>query len=126
MAEREHHRAALPAGPGTAATLQSGLTVRQAARALNVPERSVYLARELLRTGREDLAARVQSGEIKLLDALRIAKPGKYAVRRDRLRELRNVWRLATKRARGLPRRSVGGAPCLSANACRIAAAPRS
>ena len=77
------------------ATLQPRMTVAQAARMMNVPERTVYLAGELMRTGRSDLVARVEVGGLKLLDALRIAKPEKYGNRRDRLREMKNTWRLA-------------------------------
>ena len=82
------------------ATLRPRLTIEQAAKLMNVSERSVYLARELIRTGREDLCAKVEAGQLKILDALRLAKPEKYVKRRDRLRELRNVWRLATSEER--------------------------
>ena len=55
------------------------LTVREAARIMNVSERQVYLAKELLRTGQDDLADRVMAGELTTLGALKIAQPEKYA-----------------------------------------------
>lgn len=42
------------------------LTVRQAARAMYVSERMVHLAAKLLRSGRQDLIAKVDAGEMSL------------------------------------------------------------
>ena len=60
------------------ANLQGRVSVRDAARLMNVSERTVYMARELLQTGRADLCAACERGEISLLAALRAAKPEKY------------------------------------------------
>ena len=45
------------------ANLQTGMTVKQAAKALNVSERGIYDARRLIRTGRTDLVAAVERGD---------------------------------------------------------------
>jgi hypothetical protein len=71
---------ALPPGH-EAAKLQSqpSMTVKQAARMMNVSERTVYTAKELLATGRDDLIEQVEAGKLKLFRALKLAKPEKYA-----------------------------------------------
>ena len=46
------------------ANLQNDITVKQAARLMNVSERSVYNAKRLCRSGREDLCSRVERGEL--------------------------------------------------------------
>jgi hypothetical protein len=45
---------------------------------MNVSERVVYMARELVRTGREDLILECEQGRMTVLGALKIAKPEKY------------------------------------------------
>lgn len=83
------------------ANLQLGLTVAQAAKLMNVSERSVYMAKELLATGRDDLSAAVLSGTMSLLAALRIAKPEKYGPKRkDGLAVLRRAWATASENER--------------------------
>ena len=57
------------------ANLQTGLTVKQAARLMNVSERNVYNARKLRRSGRDDLVARVECGELSINAALKLAYP---------------------------------------------------
>jgi hypothetical protein len=79
------------------ANLQTGLTVKQAARALAVSERMVYMCRELLATGRDDLAAAVERGEMTILGALKIAKPLKYGRRTDGLKRLLAAWQAASE-----------------------------
>ena len=59
------------------------LTVRQAAAVMNVSERSVYRAKELIATGREDLADEIMAGRLTILAALKIAKPEKYGAGRN-------------------------------------------
>lgn len=61
-------------------------SVKQAAQMMNVSERSVYMARELQRCGRPDLCSRAKAGELTILEALRIAKPDKYA-KRDKVEQ---------------------------------------
>jgi hypothetical protein len=90
------------------AALQTRVTFAKAAKMMNVPERAVYLALELQRSGRADLVSAVERGEIKLHAALKIAKPEKYGKRRDRLRELVNVWSLATDAERAAFLASIG------------------
>jgi hypothetical protein len=67
------------------------MTVRDAARLMNVSERMVYMAREL-QICRPDLAAKVMAGELSVLAALRIAKPEKYSKKREPLDALKNAW----------------------------------
>jgi hypothetical protein len=59
------------------------LTMKQAAAVMNVSERSVYRAKELIATGREDLADEIMAGRLTLLGALKIAKPEKYGAGRN-------------------------------------------
>ena len=67
------------------------LTVREAARVMNVSERGVYLAHELERTGRMDLYRAVESGTLSLHASLKIAKPEKYA-KSTAPAQARNAW----------------------------------
>lgn len=53
------------------------MTTKTAAIAMNVSERMVYMAKELLDC-RPDLASMVESGEMTTLAALKVAKPEKY------------------------------------------------
>ena len=78
------------------ANLQSGFTVAQAARLMNVSERSVYSARKLLASGRDDLVAEVEAGRMSLHAALNLARPSKYDERKDGLKALRRSWQQAT------------------------------
>ncbi len=55
------------------ANLQTGMTVKQAAKALNVSERGIYDARRLIRTGRTDLVAAVKRGDMSVNKALVLA-----------------------------------------------------
>ncbi len=55
------------------AKLQTGMTVKQAAKALNVSERGIYDARRLIRTGRTDLVAAVKRGDMSVNKALVLA-----------------------------------------------------
>jgi hypothetical protein len=57
---------------------QLRLTVKQIANLWNVSERMIYSARELIRTGREDIIAEVMAGRLKMHPALKLAKPEKY------------------------------------------------
>lgn len=78
------------------ANLQTVLTVKQAATVMNVSERAVYMAREL-RACRPDLGNKVMAGEMSLLAALKIAKPEKYAKRKDGPAVLLAAWNKATE-----------------------------
>jgi hypothetical protein len=60
-------------------------SIKQAAAIMNVSVRTVYLAIELQRC-RPDLEPRLMSGELTLREALRIAKPDKYA-KRDKVEQ---------------------------------------
>ena len=59
---------------------------------MNVSERSIYKARELLNTGREDLIAAVDQGRLTIHAALKLAKPEKYDKPRDGLKALQSGW----------------------------------
>jgi len=74
------------------ANLQTGLTVKQAARLMNVSERSVYNARKLRRSGRDDLVARVECGELSINAALKLAYPQQAEPKPDALALLMKVW----------------------------------
>jgi hypothetical protein len=67
------------------------MSVKEAARLMNVSVRSVHLARELQRC-RPDLADRCLAGELTLRQALRLAKPEKYA-KRDKVEQWLAAWR---------------------------------
>jgi hypothetical protein len=54
------------------------MTTAQAAKQMNVSERLVYMSRELMATGREDLCQAVARGEMTTHAALKTAKPEKY------------------------------------------------
>lgn len=70
---------------GAAADLQSGLTVRQAAKLLNVSERLVYMTKRVMRSGRQDLVDAIERGDISVHAALReIDGPKPKAPRADR------------------------------------------
>ena len=66
-----------------------GLTVEQAAKLMNVSTRSVYDAMRLRRTGREDLIARVEAGELTLHRALILAGVKRE---RSRLDAMKAAW----------------------------------
>ena len=55
------------------ANLQTGMTVKQAAKAMNVSERNIYNARRLIRTNRTDLIEAVERGDMSINKALSIA-----------------------------------------------------
>ena len=77
----------------TTANLQpSHLTTKQIANVFNVSERMIYMARELRRTGRDDLGAECMAGRLTILGALKIAKPEKYAKQPDPLEALVAAW----------------------------------
>ena len=61
-------------------------SVKEAARLMAVSERSVYQARELQRCNRPDLNSDVRAGNLTIREALRIAKPEKYA-KRDKVEQ---------------------------------------
>jgi hypothetical protein len=63
---------------------------------MNVSERGIYMARELVATGREDLCQSVERGEITVLAALKIAKPEKYTRQQSRLEHLKRQWSAAS------------------------------
>jgi hypothetical protein len=79
------------------ANLQTGLTVKQAAQLMNVSERSVYLARKLARSGRADLCAAVERGELSMHAALQQIEPPR---RKDTLKPLLLAWNAATQSER--------------------------
>jgi hypothetical protein len=70
----------------------------------NVSERSVYMAKELVATGREDLADKVHLGKLSLLGALKLALPHKYGSGRnyrpgdDRYDALIRAWNACDER----------------------------
>jgi hypothetical protein len=72
------------------------VTVRLAARALNISERLVYMGRELLNTGRDDLVRDVEGGRLSLHGALALAKPAKYGQARGSAGRLLGAWRRAS------------------------------
>jgi hypothetical protein len=80
------------------ANLQSGLTVKQAARALNVSERMVYMARRIVRSGRQDLITACTRGELSVNAAVRIIDRDRRPARRPRADQFRQL----AERARGL------------------------
>ncbi len=64
------------------ANLQAKVTVKEAAKLMNVSERSVYMAMKVLRSGRQDLIDAIDKGEISTNKAVSMlenkAKPTKY------------------------------------------------
>jgi hypothetical protein len=84
------------------------LTVKQIANLWNVSERMIYSARELIRTGREDIIAEVMAGRLKMHPALKLAKPEKYGDGRnyrpgdDHYSALVRAWNRCTDEERGL------------------------
>lgn len=78
------------------ANLQSTrVTVKQAAAAMNVSERMVYMAMSLMRSGRPDLVRRVEAGEIDLHKALSIAE-GRQKTKPTSFDRLVKAWNSAT------------------------------
>ena len=69
-----------------------GLTVKQAAAAFNISERTVYLARELLTYNRPDLERHVMAGTLTIAAALKISNPNKYARKPSPLKALVTAW----------------------------------
>ena len=55
------------------ANLQTGMTVKQVAEHMKISERSIYYARRLNRTGRTDLIAAVERGDMSVNKALTLA-----------------------------------------------------
>ena len=80
----------------TAANLQSGFSVKTAAKLMNVSERAVYMARELLAVDRPDLHHEVSARNMSILGALKIAKPEKYGKKPNALGALLRAWEAAT------------------------------
>jgi hypothetical protein len=78
------------------------MTIRQAAKSMNVSERSVKKAIELLKSGRSDLIAAVEAGSVSLHRALKLAKPEKYDKPRDGLKALVLAWHKANEVERHL------------------------
>ena len=74
------------------ANLQTGLAVMQAARLMNVSERSIYNARKLCRSGRDDLVARVECGELNIIADLKLAYPQQVKPKPGALALLVNAW----------------------------------
>jgi transposase-like protein len=79
------------------ANLQGWVTVREAARLMNVSERSIYMARQLLRSGRGDLVQAAERGEISLHAALQVIAPKRP---KDGLAPLIRAWNSATETER--------------------------
>lgn len=57
------------------ANLQSGLSVKTAAKLMAVSERLVYMARELIRAGRTNLVSAVERDDLTIHAACQLAKP---------------------------------------------------
>ena len=55
------------------ANLQTGMTVKQIAKVMDISERSIYSARRLIRTNRTDLIEAVDRGNMSVNKALSIA-----------------------------------------------------
>lgn len=78
------------------ANLQSGLSVKTAAKLMAVSERLVYMARKLIRTGRTDLVSAVERDDLTIHAACQIAKPGYYAKSKPRApHDARDLFRAA-------------------------------
>ncbi len=64
------------------ANLQTNFSVAEAAKLMNVSERSVYMARKVQRSGRQDLIDAIEKGEISVNKAVSMLenkpKPTKY------------------------------------------------
>ncbi|MHC2273540.1 uncharacterized protein YccT (UPF0319 family) [Bradyrhizobium diazoefficiens] len=83
------------------ADLQTGPTVAQAARLMNVSERLVYMVGELRATGRYDLLQAVERGDMSVLGALKLAKPEKYArPKKVTMRQLQTAYLAADERTK--------------------------
>ena len=83
-------------GGNKTANLQSGMTIKAAAELMNVSERQVYSARELIATGRQDLIGACERGEISLHAALKQAKPEKRNKPVNGFNALCAAWRKAS------------------------------
>jgi hypothetical protein len=81
---------------GPTANLQTRFTVAQAATMMNVSVRSVYKAKALIKTGREDLIAAVEAGNLAIDRALKLAMPERYKPR-DGLAALTRAWCAASE-----------------------------
>lgn len=70
---------------------------------MNVSERSVYSAMELMATGRDDLVLAVQAGKMSVHAALKAAKPSAHAARkRSILDQLKRSWEAASEQDRAV------------------------
>lgn len=76
------------------------MTIRQAAQVMNVSERMVKMAIELMKTGRNDLFLAVEGGTMSMHRALKLAKPEKYDKPQDRLKVFKSSWNRATEAER--------------------------
>jgi hypothetical protein len=84
-----------------AANLQPRMTAKDAARLMNVSERMVYMARELMATNRSDLVTKVEAGRMTMLGALKLAKPQKYGPKPGAgLKAIIVAWNKATEEER--------------------------
>jgi hypothetical protein len=79
------------------ANLQPRRSIRQLAAAAGVSERSMYTAIGIVRSGRQDIIAAVERGEMSLHKASKIVS---CTPDRTRLDRLVTAWRLASDHAR--------------------------
>lgn len=77
------------------ANLQTGLTVKQAAKAMNVSERSVYMAMKIVRL-RPDLEPLIAAGKLTLHKALKIAEGKDQEAKPTSYDRLLKAWNAAT------------------------------
>jgi hypothetical protein len=73
--------------------LSRRITFKQAAKLMNVSERSVYSALKLERSGRDDLVTAVERGELSLHAALKQLEPAR---RPNTIKPLVAAWNAAT------------------------------
>ena len=76
------------------ANLQRGVKVREAARQMNISERSVYSARRIISSGRTDLIEACEQGRMSFNAAL-LAIDGPR--KRDGVAALARAWNVATE-----------------------------
>ncbi len=69
------------------------MTVKESAKVAGVSERRLYMSRAVVRSGRQDLVAALERGEMKTGTAYRLARGQPKETRLDRLKK---AWRLAT------------------------------
>ncbi len=73
------------------ANLQTKITVMEAAKLMNVSERSIYMASKVLRSGRQDLIDALEKGELSINKAVSMLENRPKLTKYDRLVKAWNI-----------------------------------